>query len=99
MGLEGFDKRLPFDIAQDVSIEDVSALIQANAFDGFRGRMGTDAVETLHYIRHALVHRYDPRTIIDRDTNEIIGEEQYSKQSEQLVRNLAACLRLIRPSS
>ncbi len=57
LDLEGFDRHLPCDIAQDVRIEDVSALIRANAFDIFKEKMGTDDVEKLGYVRHALIHR------------------------------------------
>src|ERR1700674_1422852 len=44
------------------------------------------------------VHRYTPQAIRDPESNEVIGEAQQSRASEELVRTLAPCLRLIRPT-
>ena len=93
---EPFDLgRLPFDIAEDVRIEAVRERFRPATFDPHKIRLGTSVVEELEQVRFALVHRYKPKPIIV-DT-EIIGEQDSSEDSEQLVKMLAACLRLIRP--
>lgn len=96
--LEHFTRHLPFDIGEGMRIENVSELLQNDTFDLVRRRMGTDDVETLRNVTHALVHRYTPQVILDPDSNEIIGEVQQSQASDELVRMVAACLRLIRPT-
>ena len=52
-------------------------------------------VEQIQGVRYAVVHRYEPRPIVV--LGEVLGEQLRNSESEQLVRNLAACLRLIRP--
>lgn len=96
--LERFTRALPFDIAEGVRIEDVSGLLEDDTFDAVRERMGTDDVETLKDVTHALVHQYAPQAIRDPETNRVVGEAQQNRASEELVRMLAACLRLIRPT-
>jgi hypothetical protein len=95
--IEHFERPLPFEIAEGVSIEDVSALLQQDTFNAVRARMGTDALETLQHVRHALVHRYEPRPVVNQENQEIIGEELENQDSQQLVRYLTAWLRIIRP--
>jgi hypothetical protein len=85
---EQFDlNKLPFDVAEDVRIEDVSGRFRKGTFDLFREKLGTDRMDDLKSVRYALVHRYDPKP----------DEYQQSERSEKTVRMLAACLRLIRP--
>ena len=83
-------------IVDGVTLEAVSGLIRDDAFDFVRTKMGTDAVETLQEIRHAFVHRYDPKQLKD-ETGVIVGEEVSSADSASLLQMIAACLRLIRP--
>jgi hypothetical protein len=85
---------LPFDIADGVRIEDVSGFLRADAFDCVTPYMGTLAVKELRRTRYALVHRYERQPII---ANGEVGEQQRNEASEILVKNIAACLRLIRP--
>ena len=93
---EPFDLgRLPFDITEDVRIEAVRERFRPATFDPHKIRLGTLIVEELEQVRFALVHRYKPKPIIVDE--EIIGEQDSSEDSEQLVKMLAACLRLIRP--
>jgi hypothetical protein len=93
---EQFDlTRLPFDIAEGVRIEDVSELIRPDTFKLVEQRAGSDEVEALQRTRYALVHRFDAETTFRK--GEIISAEDYIQGSEQLVRKVAACLRLIRP--
>src|SRR5262245_3895399 len=94
--LECFTRSLPFDVAEDVRIESVSELLEDDTFNAVRDRLGRDDVETLRRVTHALVHRYTPKAIRDPASNEVIGEAQQSRTSKELVRMLAACLRLIR---
>jgi hypothetical protein len=93
---EQFDlSRLPFDIAEGVRIEDVSQFILGDTFKFLEKRVGSDQVEALQRTRYALVHRFDAEMTIKN--GEVISTEDYIQRSEQLVRKVAACLRLIRP--
>ncbi len=93
---EEFTNPLPFDIAQDVGIEDVSSLLRADTFDLFKERMGVDSAKRLQAVRCALVHRYEPKAFFDEYKN-WVGEEVFDQKSSELIYNLAACLRLVRP--
>jgi hypothetical protein len=87
---EDFDtSSLPIEIADGAKIEDVSALVREDTFAFVKADMGTSAVENLQGVHYAIIHRYESQPIIDE-----FGQRQ---SSETLVRNLAACLRLIRP--
>lgn len=95
---EPFDLgRLPFDIAEGVSIEAIGERFRADAFDHHARMLGEEIVDCLRGVRYALVHRYDPEPVEDPETHRIIGEQQISQQSEVLIRSVAACLRVIRP--
>jgi hypothetical protein len=95
---EPFDPgRLPFDITDNVRIEAVQERFRKDAFDHARRMLGDEIVESLRRVRYALVHRYDPQPIIDPATNQIIGEQIRNQDSQQVVQEVAACLRLIRP--
>src|SRR5215472_4150857 len=95
---EQFDvSRLPFDITENVRIEEVSQRFRPDAFDLGREKLGTAVLEELERVRYALVHRYDPQPIIDKRTGAILGYKQSNESSETLIRQVAACLRLIRP--
>ena len=93
---EPFDlARLPFDITEGVRIEAVRERFRPGTFNPHKERLGTLVVEEMEQVRFALVHRYQPEPIIV--DNEIIGEQDVSQHSKNLVKMLAACLRLIRP--
>ncbi|HKW35439.1 MAG TPA: hypothetical protein VJN92_20680 [Candidatus Acidoferrum sp.] len=93
---EPFDlTRLPFDIIQDIRIEAVSERFRKETFEPFKVRLGTSVVEEMEQVRFALVHRYKPKPIVVNE--QYLGEEQRSGESDQLVRLMAACMRLIRP--
>lgn len=72
-------------IASDVTLEDVSPLFKKDTWNWLEGEIGKRDLDVLKSVRHALVHRYSSRLY---GTGEL---------SANLVRNLAACLRLIRP--
>jgi hypothetical protein len=95
---ERFTRGLPFDVAEDVRIENVSELLEDDTFHAVRDMLGRDDVETQRHVTHALVHRYTPQAVRDPASNEVIGEAQQCRPSEELVRMLGACLRLIRPT-
>lgn len=95
---EPFDMgRLPFDLGRGVTVEDVSELLKkAEAFSEYvTTQMGTRAIESLKAIRYALVHRYERTPIIVE--GQVVGETDHNDESIVLMRNVAACLRLIRP--
>src|SRR4051812_23146083 len=93
---EPFDYRiLPFEVTENVHIEAVRERLRPGTFDHYRRSLGEDLVEVLESARYALVHCYNAETIFE--DGQAIGEVQHGRRSEQLVRNLAACLRLIRP--
>lgn len=89
--------RLPFNVTDGVRVEAVSNLFDKGVLDSARETLGKEIAEKLTRVRHALVHRYCPNPITDPITGQTVGEQQMSKPSEGLVRNIAACLRLIRP--
>lgn len=94
---EEFDsKLLPFDIGQGVTIEEVATLLSPDSFNEYiTSEMGTRSVQRLKETRYAFVHRYE-RTPIIVDGQKV-GEVSHDNDSIQLLRNIAACLRLIRP--
>jgi len=95
-GREQFDlARLPIEVVPGVRIEDLSSCIASDTFKLVERDMGARAVKTLSETHYALVHRHDAQTTFQN--GEMVQEHQYIAQSEQLVRNAAACLRLIRP--
>lgn len=96
--LEEFTEPLPFDVVEGVRIERIAELLQHDTFDLVRRRMGSNSVDALSTVRHALVHRYEPQIILEPESNEVVGEVQQDENSHTLVRLLAACLRLIRPT-
>lgn len=95
-GEEKFDTSLlPFDVAEGVRIEDVSAFIRDGTFKFVETRMGSDDAKELQNTHYALVHRFDATTTFKN--GDIVQEDEHNGRSEQLIRKIAACLRLIRP--
>jgi hypothetical protein len=95
---EQFDlTRLPFDITENVRIEAVSQRFRAHAFDLGKERLGTGILDELKAVRYGLVHRYEPEPIISEQTGKVLGYKESNESSETLIRQVAACLRLIRP--
>lgn len=98
LGNEPFDlNKLPLFIAENVHIEDVTDRFREDAFELWRGRMGSDDWNVLKRVRYALVHRYDPTPHFDEKTQQYIRETELTQQSQNLVRLLDACLRVVRP--
>jgi len=88
------DADLPFEVAEGVCIERVAERFRADTFEYHRRHLG-DLVEPLERVRYAIVHRYNPNPIVVN--GEQIGVANHSQESENLVRQVVACLRLIRP--
>ena len=95
---EPFDLgKLPFDVVENVRIEVVSHQFRGDEFDLWKKNLGKDLVRELEGVEYALVHRYEPLPIVNPLTGERLGEQQRTNESETLVRQVAACLRLSRP--
>jgi hypothetical protein len=95
-GQEEFDlKRLPFDVMEGIRIEDASTLIPDGAFEFMKGRISSDDIKELQDTHYAIVHRFDAKMTHEKGV--MVQEHDHMARSEQLVRKIAACLRLIRP--
>jgi hypothetical protein len=86
---------LPFDIAENTRIEAVSQRFRPGTFKPYLDDLGTRICEVLGGVDYALVHRYNPEPVF-RD-GEYTDDQQHSQASEDSVRQLMACLRLVRP--
>jgi hypothetical protein len=87
---EPFDvSALPATIVPNVTVENTSSFLNEDAFDWLKGEMGRHDLDAMRSIHYAIVHRYQPKAI------DIAGESD--RTAEALVRNLSACMRLIRP--
>jgi len=80
---------LPFEIMPNVAVEDVRPLFDENTFTWVGTHLGRREVEDIRSVHHAIVHRYKVGEEAEGGTTDM--------ESEKLVRNLVACLRLIRP--
>jgi hypothetical protein len=88
---------LPFEVVPHVFIENVSSLIREGEFDIHASATGERVVSELKRIQYAIVHRY-PDYAADPITGKIVLGTTLTKQSRSTVRQIAACLRLIRPT-
>lgn len=79
---------LPFHLADNVRIDEVTELFNENTFRWVEKEMGRRDIQDLKGVRYAIVHKYDTQQP-NRSEDDLA--------SENLVRNVAACLRLIRP--
>ncbi len=91
------DSLLPFEISKDVYVEDVSSLISDDEFEYCKQELGTETTKHLDQIKYAIIHRF-PTVEADPDTGELILEQELAERSRQLVQEMVACLRLIRPA-
>ncbi len=96
---EDFDPTiLPFDLGTGVTVEDITNLIPRDEFDVHKRIMGSDAHSRIERIRYALVHRYS-EFLLDENGQMSKSEAEQSRDSRDRIRETAACLRLIRPTS
>jgi hypothetical protein len=100
---QGFDDSdfdlsiLPFEIEPDVHVEDVSGIIDHDDLVFYKKYIGEHQFEALEHIKYAIIHRY-PENMLKPDGHLVVGAEM-TIRSRTLVRELAACLRVIRPVS
>jgi len=93
---EPFDRSLlPVQVAPNVTLENATALFREDQFSSMINFMGKQDIDTLNAMRYslAIVHRYRP------DEYDGGNGAEADKQAEALVRNVNACLRLIRPTA
>jgi hypothetical protein len=87
---EPFDEsKLPAAIIPTVRIENVSSMFTPDAFRVFEERLSPDDLKSLKAVKFAIVHRFQTTSYHDKETQ--------SLETGQIVYNVAACLRLIRP--
>ncbi len=79
---------LPLQITDSVRLEPVADRFRPGAFDLWKKMIGENAFEKTERIRFALVHRYD---------SSAVNPQKAEEKSKEIVNQLAACLRLIRP--
>jgi hypothetical protein len=85
-----FDQHvLPFGVVDGATVENVRPLFTEETFRWVKNELGRHDLEDLQQIEHAIVHRYVVDDEADGNPADI--------ESAKLVRNLVACLRLIRP--
>jgi hypothetical protein len=92
---EPFDRSvLPVQIVPAVTLEDAKSLFREDQFDWLTHHLSKQELDTLKSIRYrlAIVHRYQP------DEYDSGRGGKADQKAEVLVRNVAACLRLIRPT-
>jgi hypothetical protein len=95
---EDFDAtKLPIGIIEGAQVEDVSSLITEDEFQIFKDPLGTEAVKKLENMKYAIIHRF-PDHEVDSNGKFVAGRE-LMERSQNIVAEIAACLRLIRPTS
>ena len=94
---EDFDASLlPLEIMEDVWIEDVSALVSDDEFEIYKQLLGSETVKHLERLKYGIIHRFSSFEH-NSTTNTLTFEAELTQRSEQLVQEIVACLRLIRP--
>jgi hypothetical protein len=79
----------PLEVVPGVTLESTKPYLDDDAFDWMKETMGSKAVEALQSVDYALVCRYQAKPTE--------SEAEANQAAEAIVRNLSACLRLIRP--
>jgi hypothetical protein len=90
------DTLLPFQVLDDVYVENISGKISDDEFDYCKRELGTETIKHLENVEYAIVHRF-PRIANDPATGDLIFETELEDRSTRLVQEVIACLRLIRP--
>jgi hypothetical protein len=88
---------LPVDILEGARIEDVSSLIGDEEFQIFSDLLGAESIKKLEKMKYVIIHRF-PDYEIDADGKFVTGHKLFQR-SQNVVAEIAACLRLIRPTS
>jgi hypothetical protein len=87
---------LPVDLIEGARIEDVSSLITDDEFTIFKRELGTRAVEKLEKMKYVIIHRFPDSDIQD---GKFVSGSELLHRSQNIIAELAACLRLIRPTA
>lgn len=96
---EDFDPAiLPFEILPGLTIEDVSPLIRDDEFNVFENFIGQHTYESLSRLKYAIIHRF-PELEFDESEKITAFSTDLIFRSRTLVREAAACLRLLRPTT
>src|SRR5580698_135125 len=88
---------LPLTTVEGATIEDVSPLFAEDEFDYLKGHFSDESIKLLRRLKFAIVHR-----AADFEEN---GDGRFTlahdllTRSQTIVAEIAACLRLIRPTS
>jgi hypothetical protein len=88
---------LPLTTVEGATIEDVSPLLAKNEFDYLKGHFSDEAIKLLGRIKFAIVHR-TPQYEEDGKGGIVLSSELQSR-SQNIVAEIAACLKLIRPTA
>jgi hypothetical protein len=95
---EHFDSSiLPKTTVEGATIEDVSAVIREGEFEFLRGHYPNKSIKELEAIKYAIIHR--AADFEDDGKGGFVLANELLKRSENIVAEIAACLRLIRPTS
>jgi hypothetical protein len=85
---EPFDSSaLPIEVVPGVTVESVIDSLKKDEFEHFKGHLAKRDVEALQGMNPVIIYRYE---------TDIYGQGQ--QEAEAMVRNIAACLMLIRPT-
>jgi hypothetical protein len=95
---EDFDESLlPFEVVEDVWIEDITSLVSDDEFEIYKQQLGTITIAHLERLKYVAIHRFT-RNYFDLSANKSIFEPERVQHSERLIQEVVACLRLIRPT-
>jgi hypothetical protein len=95
---EDFDESvLPLALVEGACVEDVSPRLVEDEFEFLRGHFSDDSVKQLKRVKYAIVHRA-PDIQVDRQGKYVLRDELL-RRSENIVAEMAALLRLLRPTS
>jgi hypothetical protein len=88
---------LPIALIEGAGIEDISSRIRDDEFEYLKGHLADESIKQLKRVQFAIVHRA-PHVEIDHQGKYVLSHDLMLR-SENIVAELAACLRLIRPTS
>jgi hypothetical protein len=91
------DSILPLATIEGATIEDISSLIRDGEFDDLKGHLSDDSIKLLQRIKYAIVHRAED--FEDNGNGRYTLARDLLTRSQNIVAEIAACLRLIRPTS
>jgi len=99
---DDFDESIvPIEIMEGARVEDVSSLISEDEFSIHRQHLGTELVEKLETMKYAVIHRFPEYEIHEDEpdpTKRFVDGTSLLERSQNIVAEIAACLKLIRPT-